>query len=208
MTCDSHSSDECSRARRRKLPALQCTRLSLALIALLAASFQPFADEAYIFPVPHLVRCPTMVLRNRSLFASCPMIAIAFVFCGSLLVIFASTYNNPPSDVSRIVRSTSGASSSAVHNPGPLVIVNNKALHLPDSAVIRTSMGDIVLELLHDAAPRHVHNFVSLARSGWYNSTSLYRLEKGFCLQVITGGRAATNTPRGSNHHAHAFMTP
>jgi hypothetical protein len=66
---------------------------------------------------------------------------------------------------------------------GAMVIVNNKALFLPDRAVIRTSMGDITLELLHDAAPRHVHNFVSLARSGWYNNTSLYRLEKGFCLQ-------------------------
>lgn len=67
--------------------------------------------------------------------------------------------------------------------PGAVVIVNNKALHLPNLAVIRTSMGDITLELLLDAAPRHVHNFVSLARSGWYNGTSLYRLEKQFCLQ-------------------------
>lgn len=64
-----------------------------------------------------------------------------------------------------------------------MVIFNGKSLHLPNRAVIRTSMGDITLELLRDAAPRHVHNFVSLARSGWYNGTSLYRLEKGFCLQ-------------------------
>jgi hypothetical protein len=119
-----------------------------------------------------------MVLRSRSWFASCPMIVVALLFSASLLVIFFTTFN-----VSRNLHTPSTLTSISKTNPGPLVIFNNKALRLPSRALVRTSAGDIVLELLVDAAPRHVHNFVSLARSGWYNDTSLYRLEKGFCLQ-------------------------
>jgi peptidyl-prolyl cis-trans isomerase A (cyclophilin A) len=121
-----------------------------------------------------------MALRSRSWFTACPMVVVVLFCCGSMLVIFArlsdSSSNTPPGKVQAI-------RAVAPRADGPLVVFNSKALHLPNRAVIRTSMGDIVLELLRDAAPRHVHNFVSLARSGWYNGTSLYRLEKGFCLQ-------------------------
>ena len=116
-----------------------------------------------------------MVLRSRSWFTSCPVIVLAFVCSGAMLLIFASTYGSSPNVSPRGIKSIAAVGAIAVPDLGPLVIVNNRALHLPSRAVIRTSLGDIVLELLHDAAPRHVHNFVSLARSGWYNGTSLYR---------------------------------
>jgi hypothetical protein len=99
------------------------------------------------------------------------MIVVAFFLSATMLFTFTRVYNirsRPPSTFEQALPPASGAS------VGPLIIVNNKAVHVPQHAVIRTSMGDITLQLLLDAAPRHVHNFVSLARSGWYNGTSLY----------------------------------
>lgn len=121
------------------------------------------------------------------------MIVVAFVFSGFLLVIFSTTFSSSRNLAPKSLQSASPLSPNSESNAGTLVIFNNKAMRLPSRAVIRTSAGDIVLELLLDAAPRHVHNFVSLARSGWYNDTSLYRLEKGFCLQG--GGWPKKNGP-------------
>eukprot|EP00760_Papus_ankaliazontas_P015758 PhM_4_TR16708/c0_g1_i1/m.87170/K03767/PPIA; peptidyl-prolyl cis-trans isomerase A (cyclophilin A) len=41
----------------------------------------------------------------------------------------------------------------------------------------------IVLELLPEAAPKTVAQFVRLSESGFYNGTSFYRAEPNFCLQ-------------------------
>ena len=99
------------------------------------------------------------------------MIIVAFALSAAMLFTFTRVYNirsRPSSTFEQALPPARGASA------GSLIIVNNKAVLVPQHAVIRTSMGDITLQLLLDAAPRHVHNFVSLARSGWYNGTSLY----------------------------------
>jgi peptidyl-prolyl cis-trans isomerase B (cyclophilin B) len=128
------------------------------------------------------------------------MIVVALMLCAAMLFIFTVVYSTRLKHTSASDKVTPPASGTSGASTGLLVIVNNKAVHVPEHAVIRTSKGDITLQLLFDAAPRHVHNFVSLARSGWYNGTSLcelhdllahanckmlnrYRLEKGFCLQ-------------------------
>ena len=56
-------------------------------------------------------------------------------------------------------------------------------------AVIETSMGNIALEFFPDRAPNHVRQFLRLASSGVYNSTSFHRVVKGF---VIQGGHMPT----------------
>jgi len=51
------------------------------------------------------------------------------------------------------------------------------------AAVIHTSMGDIKLELLADQAPASVDNFISYAKSGFYDGTIFHRVISHFMIQ-------------------------
>ena len=54
----------------------------------------------------------------------------------------------------------------------------------PESrAILKTSMGDITLEFLDDAAPRTCEHFVKLARQGFYDGLTFHRILKGFIIQ-------------------------
>jgi len=48
---------------------------------------------------------------------------------------------------------------------------------------IKTSMGDIVVELNHDKAPLTVDNFLAYVRSGFYKGTIFHRVIDGFMIQ-------------------------
>lgn len=50
-------------------------------------------------------------------------------------------------------------------------------------AMIKTSLGDIRVELWNDVAPKHVENFLKLARDGFYDGLSFHRVIKGFVVQ-------------------------
>ncbi|MEE9219507.1 MAG: peptidylprolyl isomerase [Acidobacteriota bacterium] len=50
-------------------------------------------------------------------------------------------------------------------------------------ATLRTSRGDIVIELFADRAPRTVNNFVFLARAGFYDGLTFHRVIPGFMVQ-------------------------
>lgn len=50
-------------------------------------------------------------------------------------------------------------------------------------ATIKTKFGDIEIKLYPDAAPRHVENFIKLAKSGFYNGTIFHRVIPGFMIQ-------------------------
>jgi peptidyl-prolyl cis-trans isomerase B (cyclophilin B) len=50
-------------------------------------------------------------------------------------------------------------------------------------AVIKTSLGDMVLEFWPDVAPKHVENFKALAKKGFYDGTAFHRVIKGFMIQ-------------------------
>jgi Peptidyl-prolyl cis-trans isomerase (rotamase) - cyclophilin family len=50
-------------------------------------------------------------------------------------------------------------------------------------ATIRTSRGDIVLELFGADAPITVNNFLTLARSGYYRGTRFHRVVPNFVAQ-------------------------
>ena len=50
-------------------------------------------------------------------------------------------------------------------------------------AVIKTSMGEMVLEFWPDVAPKHVENFKKLAKQGFYDGTAFHRVIKGFMIQ-------------------------
>lgn len=64
-------------------------------------------------------------------------------------------------------------------------------------AVITTKFGDIVLRFFPDYAPRHVENFIALAKLGYYNGTTFHRVVPGFVLQ---GGDPLSKKPDRSLH--------
>jgi peptidyl-prolyl cis-trans isomerase A (cyclophilin A)/peptidyl-prolyl cis-trans isomerase B (cyclophilin B) len=48
---------------------------------------------------------------------------------------------------------------------------------------LKTSMGEIVLELDHDKAPKTVDNFLQYVKSGYYKGTIFHRVIDGFMIQ-------------------------
>ena len=50
-------------------------------------------------------------------------------------------------------------------------------------AIIKTKFGDIEVKFYQDIAPRHVENFIKLAKEGFYNGTIFHRVIPGFMIQ-------------------------
>jgi len=50
-------------------------------------------------------------------------------------------------------------------------------------AVIKTSEGEMVLEFWPEVAPKHVENFKTLAKKGFYDGTCFHRVIPGFMIQ-------------------------
>jgi peptidyl-prolyl cis-trans isomerase B (cyclophilin B) len=59
-------------------------------------------------------------------------------------------------------------------------------------AVLETSRGTIVLELLADAAPNHVSHFITRAREGAYTGTAFHRV---IAMAIIQGGDPLSTDP-------------
>lgn len=76
-------------------------------------------------------------------------------------------------------------------------------------ATIKTKFGDMELKFYPDVAPKHVENFLTLAKSGFYNGTIFHRVIPGFMIQ---GGDPNTKDPNkpdtygmgGPNHRVKA----
>jgi peptidyl-prolyl cis-trans isomerase B (cyclophilin B) len=59
-------------------------------------------------------------------------------------------------------------------------------------AVIKTTVGEMVVQFWPDVAPKTVENFKKLARQGFYDGTAFHRIIKGFMIQ---GGDPNTKDP-------------
>jgi peptidyl-prolyl cis-trans isomerase B (cyclophilin B) len=59
-------------------------------------------------------------------------------------------------------------------------------------AIIKTKFGDIDVVFFPEKAPKHVENFIALAKSGFYNGTIFHRVIPGFMIQ---GGDPNTKDP-------------
>lgn len=70
-------------------------------------------------------------------------------------------------------------------------------------AIINTKFGEIEIEFFPDKAPKHVANFIKLAKSGFYNGTIFHRVIPGFMIQ---GGDP--NTKNLSNKEAYGMGDP
>ena len=62
-------------------------------------------------------------------------------------------------------------------------------------AIFTTSLGEVRAVLYPDAAPMAVYNFVGLARTGYYDNTTIWRSQYGFAVQ----GGDATGTGTGGS---------
>jgi peptidyl-prolyl cis-trans isomerase B (cyclophilin B) len=71
-----------------------------------------------------------------------------------------------------------------------------------ETAIIKTSYGEITIAFWPDVAPKTVENFKKLAREGYYDGTAFHRIIKGFMVQggcpntkVGVGGMPGTGGP-------------
>ena len=62
-------------------------------------------------------------------------------------------------------------------------------------AIFTTNLGEVRVVLYPDAAPMAVYNFVGLARTGYYDGTTIWRSQYGFAVQ----GGDATGTGTGGS---------
>lgn len=60
---------------------------------------------------------------------------------------------------------------------------NKPTVSTNDVAVIKTSLGEMVLEFWPDVAPKTVENFKTLAGKGFYDGTCFHRVIKDFMVQ-------------------------
>jgi cyclophilin family peptidyl-prolyl cis-trans isomerase/protein-disulfide isomerase len=68
-------------------------------------------------------------------------------------------------------------------------------------ATLHTAKGDVVIQLFPDKAPQAVNNFVTLARSGWYNGITFYKVLPDFL--AMTGDPSET----GMGNTGYLFQT-
>lgn len=52
------------------------------------------------------------------------------------------------------------------------------------AVIVLENGGQITLELFPEDAPKHVENFVALARKGFYDGQRFHRVEPGFVVQI------------------------
>lgn len=69
---------------------------------------------------------------------------------------------------------------SKQYDAPPALTVDTKKKY---TATIKTSKGDIVVDLFPAEAPMTVNNFVFLAREGFYNGTKFHRVIADFMIQ-------------------------
>src|SRR5881227_4390053 len=59
----------------------------------------------------------------------------------------------------------------------------SKSARTPTAVISLEKGGEIVLEFFPQDAPRHVENFLALAKKGFYDGQRVHRVERGFVVQ-------------------------
>jgi cyclophilin family peptidyl-prolyl cis-trans isomerase len=73
---------------------------------------------------------------------------------------------------------------------------------LRKDVLLRTSLGDMTVEMAPDTAPEHVRNFLKLVETGWYDHTAFHRIVPGFVVQ----GGIGTTRAGGVGHPADRWV--
>ncbi|MGX6979960.1 peptidylprolyl isomerase [Vagococcus elongatus] len=69
-------------------------------------------------------------------------------------------------------------------------------------ALIKTNKGDVKVKLFEEQAPKTVHNFVELAKKGYYDGVVFHRIIKDFMIQ---GGDPTGTGMGGESIYGNAF---
>ncbi len=77
---------------------------------------------------------------------------------------------------------TLAACGSGTSSPTSSVTPTPSAANV-ETVVLKTSLGEITLELYKDKAPKTVENFVTLAKRGYYNGLTFHRVIPDFMIQ-------------------------
>jgi cyclophilin family peptidyl-prolyl cis-trans isomerase len=72
------------------------------------------------------------------------------------------------------------------------------------TVTLKTTLGDIRIQMEPDWAPNHVRNFLRLVSTGWYDGTAFHRIVKGFVVQGGMGDQRAS----GPVHPADRWVHP
>jgi cyclophilin family peptidyl-prolyl cis-trans isomerase len=104
-----------------------------------------------------------------------------------------------PTDVASTGTPQAQATAEIKHYSGPPAMTIDPAKHY--TATIKTSVGDIQVDLLADQVPQTVNNFVFLAQDGFYNGLTFWQVVSGFDAQAGDPGcqtGQASGSCRGS----------
>ena len=78
---------------------------------------------------------------------------------------------------------------------------SSRGAHGNTRVVLDTSEGAMTIAFFPDKAPKHVQNFIDLARKGFYDGTVFHRVIKGFMIQ---GGCPEGTGRGGPGYHVKA----
>jgi cyclophilin family peptidyl-prolyl cis-trans isomerase len=146
------------------------------------------------------------IFTNYKLFAIIGALALVVGFAFSA---YQSTQSNSSSSAAQVrgqgvVRTTpeAGATSTTgsqsqikqYQAPPPLTIDPNKTY----TATIKTDKGDVTVQLLPKEAPETVNNFVFLAKDGFYNGSTFYRVVTDPKTNELVFAQAGDPTGTGS----------
>jgi len=109
-----------------------------------------------------------------------------------------STSSSAMMDHSSMMMDHSSATTSAMTDQNSSVAT----LTGKHTVVLKTSMGDITLELDADAAPKTVTNFITLAKRGYYDNLTFHRVIPDFMIQ---GGDPLGNGTGGESIYGESF---
>ena len=65
-------------------------------------------------------------------------------------------------------------------------------------AIIKTKFGDMEIKFFPELAPKHVENFITLTKAGFYDKTLFHRIIPGFMIQ---GGDPNTKDPNKKSEY-------
>lgn len=132
-------------------------------------------------------------MMKRRLFLGCAMM-LTLAACSSAAAPTAApssgtTGGTLPSSEERVFAKMDVAQRANVGSTEPPYFIKADKKYV---ATIKTSKGDIKVELDHASAPRTVNNFVYLAKYGFYDGMTFHRVEPNFVIQggdpLGTGG--------------------
>ncbi|HVW66984.1 MAG TPA: peptidylprolyl isomerase [Candidatus Peribacteraceae bacterium] len=131
------------------------------------------------------------------------------LFALALLISCTPQQNNQNTDSTSSVQSSTDSAMSAMSSPTAMndsstnpTGFNGQLLTGKHTVVLKTSKGNITIEVDADAAPKAATNFVTLSKLGYYNGLTFHRVIPGFMIQ---GGDPNGNGTGGASIFGDTF---